>query len=112
LKTLENINFPSWIYEDIDDKLLHPESKVKKTILILSMDFDRLQISEIAEVSKIHDEKLIERVIKAMINNKEVYANYFESTKTIAFDLELNLDEIDQLIKMYAKWEQESIKKK
>jgi len=66
----------------------------------MSTKYDRLQISEIAEESSIIDEGIIIEAIKEMIGNKEVYAQYFSSTKTVAFNQQTNIDEIDELMKI------------
>lgn len=72
----------------------------------MSTKYTRLSISEISEFCGISDESLIIDVIQDMIENKEVYAHYFASTKSIAFDQQINIDEIDKLIKTYQQWEE------
>jgi hypothetical protein len=41
-----------------------------------------------------------------MIKNNEIYAEYFQNTKTIVFNQLANLEEIDQLMTLYLKWEE------
>jgi len=47
-----------------------------------------------------------------MIDKKEIYAEYFKSTKSVFFDKQANIDEIDALMEQYKKWEEEGISKK
>ena len=47
-----------------------------------------------------------------MIDNKEIYAQYFSSTKSVAFDQQANIDEIDKLMSTYKDWESEKVGKK
>lgn len=83
---------------------------VKKTILKLGTMFDRLDIHEISEKCGI-DKSSIISVIKEMVNNKEIYAEYFKSTNSVAFNQRANIDEIDELMEKYKQWEEENIKK-
>jgi len=84
---------------------------IRRTILDLGTRFNRLQTSEISEECRL-DEGLVANVIKEMIRNNEIYAKYFESTKSIAFDQQANIDEIDDLMKKFEEWEKESKEKK
>lgn len=86
-------------------------AKIKNTILNLGVKFGRLQVVEIAEECG-ESNKLIITTVKEMIENKEIYARYFSSTQTVAFDQQANIDEIDALMKQYKKWEEEGISKK
>jgi len=85
---------------------------IKKTILDLGTKFARIQIIEISEVSEIVNEKLIISTVRDMIKNKEIYATYFESSKSIAFDLQANIEEIDKLMTIYKDWEDKKLGKK
>jgi len=85
---------------------------IKHTILNLGTKFARIQIVEISEVSEIADEKLIISTVKEMIKNKEIYAKYFESSKSIAFDQQANIEEIDRLMSIYKDWEEKKVGKK
>lgn len=87
-------------------------STIKKTTLDLSAKYTRLNISEISEFCGISDELLIKKVIQDMIENKEVHAHYFASTKSIAFDQQVNIAEIDELMEHYKQWENEGRSKK
>jgi len=47
-----------------------------------------------------------------MIDKKEIYAKYFESSKSVAFDQQANIDEIDKLMEAYKEWEEKKVGKK
>ena len=79
-------------------------SKIKNIILSLSIKFDRLHISEIVERCN-EKEELVKKAAIDMINKKEIYAEYFKSTKSVVFDKQANLAEIDILINKYREWE-------
>lgn len=98
-----------WLSEKINDFQI---ISIKKTILDLGTKFDRLNIKEIAERSMFIDKDLIIRVIKNMINNEEIYADYFESSKALVFDKDANMEEIDDLMETFQKWEKAGEKKK
>ena len=84
------------------------EVNIRKTILDLGTNYTRLKIAEIAEKSKALHVTII-AVVKKMIENKEIYAEYFESSQSVAFDLQKNIDEIDKLMEIYEKWETEKV---
>ena len=81
-------------------------------VLELGIKFTRLEIREIGEKSSIDDEDIIIEVVKDMIKNKEIYAEYFSSSKAIAFDQQANIEEIDKLMAIYKKWEDKKVSKK
>ncbi|KKK85758.1 hypothetical protein LCGC14_2770110, partial [marine sediment metagenome] len=58
------------------------------------------------------EEHLIVSTINQMIEKKEIYAKFFESSKSVAFDQQTNIDEIDKLMEQYRQWEEEGISKK
>ena len=58
------------------------------------------------------DVQLIVDIVKDMIDNKEIYAQYFSSTKSVAFDQQANIDEIDRLMATYKEWEEKEVGKK
>lgn len=87
-------------------------TKIKKLILELGIKFTRLEIREIGEKSNIDDENMIIDVVKDMIKNKEIYAEYFKSSKAIAFNQQANIDEIDKLMATYKEWEEKEVGKK
>lgn len=98
--------FISQFIESAEDKI-----KVKKQILKLGTKFTRLQVKEIAEKCKVNHSMII-RIAKEMINNKEIYAEYFKSSKSVVFNQQANIDEIDKLMKIYKDWEEEKFEKK
>jgi len=108
------------LIEEIDTQLSQVKSlireenmkKVKKTLLNLGTKFTRLQIMDISEKSGIQEEELIIDVISDMIKNKEIYAEYFKESKSVAFDQQANIDEIDKLMESYKDWEKKEIRKK
>ena len=71
----------------------------------MSTKLTRLEIKEISEIKKI-DKDTIKNIARKMIKNQEVYAKYFSTSKSIAFDQETNLAEIEKLMSAYEKWEQ------
>ena len=79
-------------------------SLVKKSILELSKKFYRLRVKEIAEKSKVDKDTII-TTIKEMIVKKEIYAEYFKSSKTVSFNKEANIDEFDELLKSFEQYD-------
>ena len=61
------------------------KNKIKNTILNYGSKLARLELMDISEKSGIQDENLIEKIILEMINNREINAEYFSSSKSIAF---------------------------
>lgn len=86
-------------------------NKIKNIILKLGTQFGRLHVIEIAEECK-EEEHLIVSTINEMIKNKEFYAKYFESSKSVAFDQKTNIEEIDRLMASYKEWEEKEVGKK
>ncbi len=86
-------------------------AKIKNTILNLGVKFDRLHVDEIAEKCGELEDDIINTALD-MIDKKEIYAEYFKSTKSVVFDKQANIDEIDALMEQYKKWEMEGISKK
>ena len=99
----------SWVQKNLDICNKH---MIKKTVLELGTKFGRLQIAEISEECDIKDEQLIVDTVREMIDNKEIYAQYFSSTKSVAFDQQANIDEIDKLMATYKEWEEKKVEKK
>lgn len=99
----------SWVDENL--KLCN-KMIIKKTVLELGSKYPRLQIAEISEVCSADDVQLIVDTVKDMIQNKEIYAQYFSSTQSVAFDQQANIDEIDKLMSTYKNWEDRKIGKK
>lgn len=86
------------------------ETKIRQIILDAGTKFSRIKIKEISENSKV-DKISILKVIKDMIQNREIYGEYFGSSRTISFNQVANIKEIDNLLESYKKWEEESIGK-
>jgi len=87
------------------------QNTIRKTILELGVKYNRLQIAEIVEKCGEREDCII-LVAQDMIENKEIYAEYFKSTKSLVFDQRANIDEIDKLMEQYKQWEEEGISKK
>jgi hypothetical protein len=77
---------------------------IKKYVLDMSTKATRLKLKEISEMTKI-DKDSIKHVIRNMIKNDKVYAKYFSSSKSIVFDQETNIAEIQNLMNEFEKWE-------
>ncbi|MFW9938638.1 MAG: hypothetical protein ACFFD5_13405 [Candidatus Thorarchaeota archaeon] len=58
------------------------------------------------------DRSTVVKIVKKMISNKEIYAEYFRISKKIAFNIKANLEDIDRLMELYHKWEEQTIGKK
>ncbi len=98
--------------EQVENAKLEKINKIKKLVLELGIKFTRLEIREIGEKSSIDNEDIIIEVVKDMIKNKEIYAEYFSSSKAIAFDQQANIEEIDKLMATYKEWEEKEVGKK
>lgn len=90
---------------------VNEEMVIKKTIIDLGTKFTRLEVKEIAEKCKV-DKNSITNVVKNMIENQEIYAEYFKSTKSVSFNQQANIDEIDKLMEAYKDWEKEKVLKR
>ena len=85
---------------------------IKEKILTSRKDVDRLLISEIMNETNIHDEQLIIEVVQDMIDNQEINAEYFQSSKSILFNLQGKAIKIDNLLDTYKDWEDERFEKR
>jgi len=95
-----------------EEQIIRDMSKVRKTILDMSTRFTRIEIREINVVSGIDNDKLIINMVKEMINNKEVHAQYFTNSNSLVFNQQANIDEIDRLMELYSEWEEKRIGEK
>ena len=86
------------------------EALVRKTVLELGTQFTRLYVSEISEVCNINKDTIV-KIIRDMILNKEIYAEYYNSSKSISFNQRANIDEIDNLMAKYEEWEEQQVEK-
>jgi hypothetical protein len=71
---------------------------IKRTVLDLGTKFSRLQIAEIAEKCDMPDEALIVATVEEMIAQGQIAAEYFKSTKAVAFNQQANLASRDAFI--------------
>jgi len=90
---------------------IEEEAVIKRIILDLGIKFTRLEVKEISEKCKV-DRTTVLEVLKNMIENQEIYAEYFKTTKSVSFNQQANIDEIDKLMEAYEEWETEKIGKK
>ena len=86
------------------------EAAVKKKIIEFGGKIPRLKVKDISEKSNV-DTSTVFKTLKKMIANQEIYADYFKSTKTIAFNQIANIENLDSLLKLYEDWEQQQLKK-
>ncbi|MCK4380827.1 MAG: toll/interleukin-1 receptor domain-containing protein, partial [Candidatus Lokiarchaeota archaeon] len=92
----EQLTYCNKLYSEIIDK-------IRKNVLDISTKFARLQIIDISEKTEIPDEDLIISVIQEMIQNNEIFGEYFSSSQAIAFDQQKNLEKQGKLVSVYAK---------
>ncbi len=90
------------------------QATVRTAILDLGSKFARLQIDEIVEKCQVPDKILILTTVKEMIAQGQVAAEFFESTQTVAFNLQANLQLKDKFMadldRAFATWEEERSK--
>lgn len=77
---------------------------VRKKVLSFSTNYSEFKIYELAQICST-DKDFIKSVVKKMIKNNEIYAEYFKNTKKFAFNIKSNLEEIDKLMALYEQWE-------
>lgn len=80
------------------------QSIIRRALLDLSTQHTRLELKELSERTNL-DRDTIKNTAVEMIQNYEIYAEYFSSSKSIVFNQEANTEEIDRLMKMYDQWE-------
>ena len=85
--------------------------KVRKIVLELSTKFTRLKIKEIHEKSGV-DYDFIVFIVRKMIDQQAIYGELFMTSKSIVFNQQANIDEIDNLMAKYQEWESEILGKK
>jgi len=85
LKNIENKVEEKIIY--CKKLVLDTVNLIKQTILTLGAKFTRLELSDISEKSGIQDETLIEGIIQDMIKNKEIYGEYFATSKALSLEI-------------------------
>ena len=89
---------------------INKEALIRKTILDLGTKYDRLEVKEISEECNVNKNSII-IVIKKMIQNREIFAEYFNSSKSVSFNLQSNINEIDELMAKYNEWEEQQVVK-
>ena len=77
---------------------------IKKTVIELGTQFANLELDEISEACNINQVTVL-KTVKTMIENREIYAEYFNSSKSVAFNKQANIEEIDLLMNKYRDWE-------
>ena len=86
------------------------EALIRKSILESGTNFTRTGIKEISEKLGIDLTSII-FTVKKMINNEDVNAVYFNSTKSIAYNQQLNISKHDEFMRKYSQWEKNNIAK-
>lgn len=86
------------------------EAIVKRKIIEFGGNIARLKVKDISEKSNV-DTSTVFRILFEMIRNQEIYAEYFKSSKTVAFNQIANLENFDTLMKLYDNWEHQKLKK-
>jgi len=118
LKDLEEIKDLCKVYglfeksNECDEKINQCNSEyleminiVKRVVLNLATKFARLEIIDISEKIGISDINFIIEVLQEMFRNNEIKGEYFSKSKTIAFDRQSNIEQLEQFIKIYREWE-------
>ncbi len=87
---------------------------VRKAILELGTKYTRLQINEIAERVNVKSNKQIVAVVEDMIKQKQIVAEYFKSSRSVAFDQQANTQALAKFITdldgQFTAWGKESKK--
>jgi hypothetical protein len=83
------------VEEPIDETWAAP---VRKAILELGTKYTRLQVNEIAEKVNVKNEKQIVAVVQDMIKREQIAAEYFKSSRTVAFDQQANTQALAKFI--------------
>jgi len=116
LKELERIatkfSLKELEYDIKDMKEFCQTLTIKDFMLDLGTKYEILKIGEIMEKTGIKNEELVVSTIVSMIENEEIYAEYFESTNNLKFDKSANIREIDKLMETYETWEKEGVGKR
>lgn len=99
------------LFQSIKKKELEEIREVKKTIIDLGTRFTRLKVVDLAEKCRV-DQHTITNTIIEMIKGNEIYADYFQSSKSVSFNQQANIQDIDNLMIIYSKWEETKSGKK
>lgn len=87
------------------------EAQIRKEILELGTKYPDFKVKNISKNCG-SDNNTIINVVKKMIKNKEIYADYFKISKKFVFNNRANAEEIDKLMEMFSDWETEHMGKK
>ncbi len=71
---------------------------VRKAILELGTKYTRLQVNEIAEKVNVKNDKQIVVVVEDMIKRGQIVAEYFKSSRSVAFDQQANTQALAKFI--------------
>jgi hypothetical protein len=86
------------------------EAIVKRKIIEFGGKIARLKVKDISEKSNV-DTSTVFKILREMIKYQEIYAEYFKSSKTVAFNQIANIENIDSLMRLYEDWEHQKLKK-
>jgi predicted RNA binding protein with dsRBD fold (UPF0201 family) len=111
-KSISEISRREKIIEKVRENLIYSKiAKTKSIIIDLGAKYARLEIIDIVEKCG-EEEGLIISTIQDMIKNREISAEYFKGSKAIAFSQQIDVEEIDELMKSFDEWEKEGKGKK
>jgi tetratricopeptide (TPR) repeat protein len=111
-KLIFEISTREKITKKIREYLLYSKiAKTKRIIIDLGSRYSRLEVIDIVEKCG-EEEGLIISTIQDMIKNREISAEYFKGSKAVAFSQQVDVDEIDKLMKSFDEWEKEGRGKK
>ncbi|MFX1366712.1 MAG: SBBP repeat-containing protein, partial [Promethearchaeota archaeon] len=85
--------------------------KTKDFIFNLSQNSERLEVSEIVEKCGMGEGFILSAILD-MIKNREISAEYIKSTKEVVFNRQVDVEQIDRLMKSFEDWEKEGEGKK
>ena len=83
-------------------------ARVKTQILNLSTDHPDIKVVDISKRCSV-DKSTVIKIVKKMIRNNEIYADYFKHSRKFAFNNLANTEKIDELLNLYNEWEREKI---
>lgn len=95
-----------------ETRINNEKAILKRKILEMGTTNDRFYIHDLLDAVNTCDELLAIKVVKEMIANREIYGEYFDTSKSIVMNIQTNIKEIDQLMNIYKDWEQGNIGKK
>jgi len=102
----ENLREKIWEY-------LKPSQilKIKSIIIDLGSKYPKLKVIDIKDKCG-EEEGLIFTTLQDMIKNREISAKYIKSSKAVEFSQQIDVEEIDKLMKSFDEWEKEGKDKK